>query len=157
MHRWDLGTALGRDLGYPAVLAADGVDEVVTCSSLGRSGWSGRPAVDGLGGPRPATVPLSWPGMAPPRTAGPAAAEVSGGRGTGCCSGDGLDWTTRGSTSTGTAPPRLPPSSLRASCPEVCTPCSYLQPMHWGAGSEDGVCSSANGQNADPVGGVHPV
>ena len=30
MHRWDLGTALGRDLGYPAALAADGVDEVVT-------------------------------------------------------------------------------------------------------------------------------
>lgn len=30
MHRWDLGSALGRDLGYPAALAADGVDEVVT-------------------------------------------------------------------------------------------------------------------------------
>jgi uncharacterized protein (TIGR03083 family) len=30
VHRWDLGTALGRDLGYPAGLAADGVDEVVT-------------------------------------------------------------------------------------------------------------------------------
>ena len=30
MHRWDLGTALGRDLGYPAGIAADGVDEVVT-------------------------------------------------------------------------------------------------------------------------------
>ena len=30
VHRWDLGTALGRDLGYPAELAADGVDEVVT-------------------------------------------------------------------------------------------------------------------------------
>jgi uncharacterized protein (TIGR03083 family) len=29
MHRWDLGAALGRDLGYPSVLAADGVDEVV--------------------------------------------------------------------------------------------------------------------------------
>ena len=29
VHRWDLGTALGRDLGYPAGLAADGVDEVV--------------------------------------------------------------------------------------------------------------------------------
>ena len=30
VHRWDLGTALGRDLGYPAELAEDGVDEVVT-------------------------------------------------------------------------------------------------------------------------------
>jgi uncharacterized protein (TIGR03083 family) len=30
VHRWDLGAALGRDLGYPAELAADGVDEVVT-------------------------------------------------------------------------------------------------------------------------------
>ncbi len=30
MHRWDLGAALGRDLGYPAELAVDGVDEVVT-------------------------------------------------------------------------------------------------------------------------------
>jgi uncharacterized protein (TIGR03083 family) len=30
MHRWDLGAALGRDLGYPNVLAADGVDEVMT-------------------------------------------------------------------------------------------------------------------------------
>ena len=29
MHRWDLGTALGGDLGYPNALAADGVDEVV--------------------------------------------------------------------------------------------------------------------------------
>jgi len=29
VHRWDLGTALGRDLGYPAELAEDGVDEVV--------------------------------------------------------------------------------------------------------------------------------
>jgi len=29
MHRWDLGAAIGRDLGYPAALAADGV-EVVT-------------------------------------------------------------------------------------------------------------------------------
>jgi uncharacterized protein (TIGR03083 family) len=30
VHRWDLGTVLSRDLGYPAELAADGVDEVVT-------------------------------------------------------------------------------------------------------------------------------
>ena len=30
VHRWDLGAALGRDLGYPAELAVDGVDEVVT-------------------------------------------------------------------------------------------------------------------------------
>lgn len=30
MHRWDLGAALGRDLGYPNPLAADGVDEVVS-------------------------------------------------------------------------------------------------------------------------------
>lgn len=30
MHRWDLGAALGQDLGYPAALAGDGVDEVVT-------------------------------------------------------------------------------------------------------------------------------
>lgn len=30
VHRWDLGTAVGRDLGYPAELAADGIDEVVT-------------------------------------------------------------------------------------------------------------------------------
>jgi uncharacterized protein (TIGR03083 family) len=30
MHRWDLGAAVGRDLGYPSSLAADGVDEVVT-------------------------------------------------------------------------------------------------------------------------------
>jgi uncharacterized protein (TIGR03083 family) len=30
VHRWDLGTAIGRDLGYPAGIAADGVDEVVT-------------------------------------------------------------------------------------------------------------------------------
>jgi uncharacterized protein (TIGR03083 family) len=30
VHRWDLGAALGRDLGYPAGLAVDGVDEVVT-------------------------------------------------------------------------------------------------------------------------------
>jgi uncharacterized protein (TIGR03083 family) len=30
VHRWDLGAALGRDLGYPNPLAADGVDEVVT-------------------------------------------------------------------------------------------------------------------------------
>ena len=30
IHRWDLGAALGRDLGYPAELAVDGVDEVVT-------------------------------------------------------------------------------------------------------------------------------
>ncbi|HZA04319.1 MAG TPA: maleylpyruvate isomerase family mycothiol-dependent enzyme [Propionibacteriaceae bacterium] len=30
VHRWDLGTALGRDLGYPSELAADGVAEVVT-------------------------------------------------------------------------------------------------------------------------------
>ena len=29
MHRWDLGAAVGRDLGYPSSLAADGVDEVV--------------------------------------------------------------------------------------------------------------------------------
>jgi uncharacterized protein (TIGR03083 family) len=29
MHRWDLGAALGRDLGYPNGMAADGVDEVV--------------------------------------------------------------------------------------------------------------------------------
>ena len=30
VHRWDLGAVLGRDLGYPAELATDGVDEVVT-------------------------------------------------------------------------------------------------------------------------------
>ena len=30
VHRWDLGAALGRYLGYPAELAVDGVDEVVT-------------------------------------------------------------------------------------------------------------------------------
>jgi uncharacterized protein (TIGR03083 family) len=30
VHRVDLGAALGRDLGYPAELAGDGVDEVVT-------------------------------------------------------------------------------------------------------------------------------
>jgi uncharacterized protein (TIGR03083 family) len=30
MHRWDLGSALGRDVGYPNWMAADGVDEVVT-------------------------------------------------------------------------------------------------------------------------------
>ena len=30
MHRWDLGAALGRQLGYPAELAADGVEEAVT-------------------------------------------------------------------------------------------------------------------------------
>jgi uncharacterized protein (TIGR03083 family) len=30
IHRWDLGTTLGRDLGYPAELAADGVEEVVS-------------------------------------------------------------------------------------------------------------------------------
>jgi uncharacterized protein (TIGR03083 family) len=29
VHRWDLGTTLGRDLGYPAELAVDGVEEVV--------------------------------------------------------------------------------------------------------------------------------
>ena len=29
MHRWDLGAAMGRDVGYPSSLAADGVDEVV--------------------------------------------------------------------------------------------------------------------------------
>jgi uncharacterized protein (TIGR03083 family) len=29
MHRWDLGAALGRDLGYPDSLAGDGIDEVV--------------------------------------------------------------------------------------------------------------------------------
>jgi uncharacterized protein (TIGR03083 family) len=29
MHRWDLGAAVGRDVGYPSSLAADGVDEVV--------------------------------------------------------------------------------------------------------------------------------
>jgi uncharacterized protein (TIGR03083 family) len=29
MHRWDLGAALGQDLGYPTSLAADAVDEVV--------------------------------------------------------------------------------------------------------------------------------
>jgi uncharacterized protein (TIGR03083 family) len=29
MHRWDLGAALDRDVGYPNPLAADGVDEVV--------------------------------------------------------------------------------------------------------------------------------
>lgn len=30
VHRWDFGTALGQDLGYPEALAVDGVDEVVT-------------------------------------------------------------------------------------------------------------------------------
>jgi uncharacterized protein (TIGR03083 family) len=30
VHRWDLGSVLSRDLGYPAALAADGVAEVVT-------------------------------------------------------------------------------------------------------------------------------
>ena len=30
MHRWDLGAAVGRDVGYPNTLAADGVDEVVS-------------------------------------------------------------------------------------------------------------------------------
>jgi uncharacterized protein (TIGR03083 family) len=30
IHRWDLGAALGRDLGYPNPLAADGLDEVVS-------------------------------------------------------------------------------------------------------------------------------
>jgi uncharacterized protein (TIGR03083 family) len=30
MHRWDLAAAVGRDVGYPSSLAADGVDEVVT-------------------------------------------------------------------------------------------------------------------------------
>jgi uncharacterized protein (TIGR03083 family) len=30
VHRWDLGTALRRDLGYPAELAVDGIDEVAT-------------------------------------------------------------------------------------------------------------------------------
>ena len=30
MHRWDLGAAMGRDVGYPNSLAADGVDEVVS-------------------------------------------------------------------------------------------------------------------------------
>jgi uncharacterized protein (TIGR03083 family) len=30
VHRWDLGAAVGRELGYPAGIAADGVDEVVT-------------------------------------------------------------------------------------------------------------------------------
>jgi uncharacterized protein (TIGR03083 family) len=30
VHRWDLGSVLSRDLGYPAELAADGVAEVVT-------------------------------------------------------------------------------------------------------------------------------
>ena len=29
MHRWDLAAAVGRDVGYPNSLAADGVDEVV--------------------------------------------------------------------------------------------------------------------------------
>ena len=30
VHRWDLGAVLGRDRGYPAELAADALDEVVT-------------------------------------------------------------------------------------------------------------------------------
>jgi uncharacterized protein (TIGR03083 family) len=30
MHRWDLGAALGRDVGYPSSLAADGIDEVLS-------------------------------------------------------------------------------------------------------------------------------
>lgn len=30
VHRWDLGAAAGRDLGYHAQLAEDGIDEVVT-------------------------------------------------------------------------------------------------------------------------------
>jgi uncharacterized protein (TIGR03083 family) len=30
MHRWDLGAAVGEDLGYSNELAADGVDEVVS-------------------------------------------------------------------------------------------------------------------------------
>jgi uncharacterized protein (TIGR03083 family) len=30
VHRWDLGSVLSRDLGYPAELAVDGVQEVVT-------------------------------------------------------------------------------------------------------------------------------
>jgi uncharacterized protein (TIGR03083 family) len=30
MHRWDLAAAVGRDVGYPSSLAADGVDEVAT-------------------------------------------------------------------------------------------------------------------------------
>ena len=30
MHSWDLGAAIGRDVGYPRTLAVDGVDEVVT-------------------------------------------------------------------------------------------------------------------------------
>jgi len=30
VHRWDLGAALGQDLGYPEPLAVDGVDEVAT-------------------------------------------------------------------------------------------------------------------------------
>ena len=30
VHRWDLGVAVGRDLGYPAELAVDGMDEVAT-------------------------------------------------------------------------------------------------------------------------------
>lgn len=29
VHRWDLGAAIGQDLGYPDELATDGVDEVV--------------------------------------------------------------------------------------------------------------------------------
>ena len=30
MHRWDLGAALGRDVGYPSSLALDGIEEVVS-------------------------------------------------------------------------------------------------------------------------------
>ena len=30
VHRWDLGAALGRDVGYPRSLAVDGIDEVVS-------------------------------------------------------------------------------------------------------------------------------
>ena len=79
MHRWDLGAAIGQDVGYPNALAADGVDEVVSMFfprqvRLGRAApLSTSLAVRPDGQDR---LVLAGDGTA--ARPGPAAAEVSG-------------------------------------------------------------------------------
>ena len=80
MHRWDLATALGGDCGYPEVLAADGVDEVVTMLFPRQVRLNRIPPLLGslalrADGPNRAWV-LAGDGVDPPD--GPADAEVSG-------------------------------------------------------------------------------
>jgi uncharacterized protein (TIGR03083 family) len=79
MHRWDLGAALDRDVGYPSSLAVDGVDEVVSIffprqvrlQRIAPLERSLAVRADGLG-----RWVLAGDGTA--RTVGPVDAEVSG-------------------------------------------------------------------------------